>query len=90
MGLPKLNTAIYELTLPTTGKKVKFRPFLVKEYRALLTAAQENDKGVSFSTVKELVKTCTLDKVDVDGLSIVDLEFIILKLLKFIVVLRVD
>lgn len=78
--LPKLNTATYELTLPSTGQKVKYRPFLVREYRSLLTAQQDSDNKTVLATIIELVNNCTNGKLDAAKLPLFDLEYIILQL----------
>lgn len=80
MALPIINAAVYELTIPSTKKKIKYRPFLVKEEKALLIAQQSEDEKVMFNTVKEIIKSCTLDKVEVDKLSLFDIEYIFLQL----------
>lgn len=79
MSLPKLNTPTYELTLPSSGKKVKYRPFLVKEHKILLTLADADDSEVS-RIVTELVDVCTFNKLDVKTLPHFDIEYIFLQL----------
>lgn len=76
MALPILNTPTYELTIPSTKKKIKFRPFLVKEEKALLIAQQSEDENTMLNTLKSVIATCTFDKVDVETLAIFDLEYI--------------
>ena len=81
MGLPKLEVPTYELTLPSTNKVVKFRPFLVKEQKVLYVAQQdsENDQVIS-DAIGELVKNCTFDKVDPLIAPMFDIEYIFLQL----------
>lgn len=79
MSLPKLNTPTFELTLPSTGKKIKFRPFLVKEHKILLTMAESDNSEVS-RIVSELVDACTFQKLDVSSLPHFDIEYIFLNL----------
>lgn len=79
MSLPKLNTPTYELTLPSTGKKIKYRPFLVKEHKVLLTMAEADNKEVS-RIVTELVDVCTFEKLDIPKLPHFDIEYIFLQL----------
>lgn len=79
MSLPKLNTPTYELMLPSTGKKIKYRPFLVKEHKILLTMIEADDSEVS-RIVNELVDACTFNKLNVSDLPYFDIEYIFLQL----------
>jgi len=79
MSLPKLNTPTFELILPSTGKKVKYRPFLVKEHKVLLTMAEADNAEVS-RIVNELVDVCTFNKLNVKALPHFDIEYIFLQL----------
>jgi len=76
MALPMMNAPTYTLVVPSSGVTVKFRPFLVKEEKALLIAQQSEDIGVMIQTLKGIIKTCVLDKIDVDKLATFDLEYI--------------
>lgn len=76
MALPKNSTPIYNLTIPSTDKIVKFRPFLVKEEKALLLAQQSEDPSVMVNTLQEVIKNCIVDKIDIESLAIFDLEYI--------------
>lgn len=78
MALPKLQAPIFELVLPSTGKKVKFRQFLVKEEKILLVAKQSDDPSASLLAFKQIVSNCILDSIDVDALPLFDLEYIFL------------
>jgi len=80
MTLPKLTTPTYTITLPSTGKEIKFRPFLVKEEKVLLIAMQESEGTTLFDAVKQIIKNCTFDAVDIDKLTTYDLEYIFLQL----------
>lgn len=80
MGLPVLNSAVYELEIPSTKKIVKFRPYLVKEQKALLIAQQSEDIKIIINTLKKIVKDCITDKIDVDKLATFDLEYIFLQI----------
>lgn len=79
MSLPKLNTPTYELILPSTGKKVKYRPFLVKEHKILLTMSNAEDDEVA-RIVTELVDVCTFNVLDIKNLPHFDVEYIFLNL----------
>ena len=80
MALPKITTPIYELLLPSTDKKLKFRPFLVKEEKILLIAMENNKEEEIFSAIKQIIKNCLFESVDVDQLPIFDLEYIFLQI----------
>jgi len=77
MALPILETPIYELALPSTNKKVKFRPFLVKEYKILLTTVEADVLEIS-RIVNELVDACTFNKLDMNKLAHFDVEYLFL------------
>lgn len=80
MPLPVLETPTYELTVPSTKKKVKFRPFLVKEEKVLMIAQETKDQKTIINAMKDIIKACTFDKLEPDTLTMYDLEFIFLKL----------
>jgi hypothetical protein len=75
MALPKLNTPTFELTLPSSGSKVKFRPFLVKEHKVLLTMSEAENNEVA-RIIRELVDVCTFKQLNVDELPHFDIEYI--------------
>jgi phage FluMu protein Com len=79
MSLPKLETPTYFLELPSSGEKIKFRPFLVKEYKILLTSL-ETDNEETYRVINELIDACTFNKLDMDKLSNFDIEYIFLNL----------
>lgn len=76
MALPMMNTPTYNLVVPSTGEKIKYRPFLVKEEKALLIAQQSEDVEVMVDSLKQVIRGCVLDKIDVDSLAIFDIEYI--------------
>lgn len=80
MALPLSNTPIYNLTIPSTEKIVRYRPFLVKEEKALLVAQQSEDAVVMLDTLKNIIKSCVKDEIDVDSLATFDLEYIFTQL----------
>lgn len=80
MALPVLATPTYELTVPSTKQKVKFRPFLVKEEKALLIAQQSEDDKTMLSTLKDIIASCTFNKVNPDTLALFDIEYIFTQL----------
>ena len=78
--LPKIDVPVYELNLISSGKKIRFRPFLVKEQKLLLMANQSDDAKDSLNVVKQICKNCIIDDIDVESLPVFDLEFIFLNL----------
>ena len=80
MALPKNGYPTYELELPSTGKTVKYRPFLVKEEKVLLLALEAEDEKQVTSAVKDLLKNCVISRIKVDQLPSFDLEYLFLKI----------
>jgi hypothetical protein len=78
--LPKIDVPIFELTLPLTKKKVKYRPFLVKEEKILLMAMESEDETSTLLAIKQIINNCCLSDIDIDSLPITDLEFFFLNL----------
>ena len=79
MALPKIGYPTYELELPSTGKTVKYRPFLVKEEKVLLMALESKDEKQVIGAVKDLIKNCVISRIKVEQLPSFDLEYIFLK-----------
>jgi len=80
MSLPKLNVPVYETILPSTEKVIKYRPFLVKEEKVLLTAMEDGKNDTMMNAVKQVLKNCIQSKIDLDKLPTFDLEFLFLRL----------
>ena len=80
MALPKLASAKYELTLPSNGKKVEFRPFLVKEEKLLLMAQSAGTDRDQIIAIKDIIHNCTFEKVDATTIPFFDLEYVFLQL----------
>lgn len=80
MALPKIAAPQYTLKLPSTGKSVKFRPFLVKEEKLLLMAMETSDENSTIETIKQIIKDCTNISVPIDSLPTFDIEYIFLKI----------
>lgn len=80
MPLPKLDVPVYELNLISTGKPVRFRPFLVKEQKLFLMASESDDAKEVIGIIRQVLKNCVLDEVDVDSLPTFDLEFLFMNL----------
>ena len=81
MALPKIDTPVYDLELPLSKKKIRFRPFLVKEQRNLLMAMESDDKETIERNIRQVLHNCTLtENLDIDRLPIIDVEFYFLNL----------
>jgi hypothetical protein len=80
MPLPKLAIPEYELTLPITGTKVTYRPFLVKEEKLLYLAMESQDDKEMIKAVKTIIKNCTNLKSKVEDLATFEIEYIFLRI----------
>jgi len=81
MPLPTIETPTYELKLHSSNKKIRYRPFLVKEEKVLIIALESKDQTAITQAVKEVLKKCVLTKgVDVDNLPTFDIEHIFLNI----------
>ena len=81
MPLPTIETPTYELKLPSSNKKVKYRPFLVKEEKILIIALESKNQNEITNAVTDVLKKCILTKgVDVDNLPTFDIEFLFLNI----------
>ena len=80
MALPKLNSPIYTLVLPSTGEEVKYRPFLVKEQKLLMIAQESNQDNQIYETMTSVIRSCTFGKVNAEVSPLFDVEFVFLKL----------
>lgn len=80
MPLPKLSVPEYELELPSTGEKVKYRPFLVREEKILFMAMESQDEKEMVSSVKNIIKNCTNLKRKVEELATFEIEYLFLKI----------
>ena len=80
MALPILETARYELTLPSHDKKIAYRPFLVKEEKLLLMALESGENKQVTTALKDIVNACTFGAINVDVLPTFDIEYIFLNI----------
>ena len=80
MPLPKIATPTYELVLPSTGKKIKYRPFLVKEEKILILALESEDTKQITNAIKTILKSCISTRIKVDDLPTFDIEYIFLNI----------
>ena len=79
MPLPKINAPTYDMVLPSSGKKIKYRPFLVKEEKILVIAMESNDIKDIANAVKQVLSNCILTRgIKVDKLSTFDIEYLFL------------
>jgi DNA-directed RNA polymerase subunit M/transcription elongation factor TFIIS len=78
MALPILETVTYELELPSSGKTVTYRPFLVKEEKSLMTAQESKSERQIMNTLIRMVEACTFEKLAVKTLPMYDLEALFL------------
>lgn len=79
MGLPKIDQPLFELTIPSTEKKITFRPFTVKEEKILLIARESEEMAQVVLAVKQIINNCCPD-LDVETLAVFDLEYLMLQL----------
>ena len=80
MALPKLNTVTYDLTLPSNGEQLQYRPFLVKEQKALMIAQESGDDKQIEKAFAQIINDCVLDDVDPYTLPMFDVEYIFLRI----------
>ena len=80
MALPIVSTPTYELIVPSTGEKVSYRPFLVKEEKTLLMAAEDQNISTITKAMRDIISTCTEGEVDLKTLAPYDIEYIFLQL----------
>lgn len=81
MALPKITTPVFDVTIPSSKKKIKVRPMLVKEEKILLIARESGDQGDILNAIKQVVNNCIMDDdFDINKLCIFDLEFLFIRL----------
>jgi len=80
MALPKIDVPIFDVKLFSTDKKVKFRPFTVKEEKLFLIASESDDPQSTITTIKQVLNNCILDDTDIDSLPLFDIEMLFLNL----------
>lgn len=81
MPLPKINTPIYELKLPSTGNTIEYRPFLVKEEKLLLIAMESEDTKQITTAIKTVISNCIVTKnIKVEKLPTFDIEYLFLNI----------
>ena len=80
MALPKLNTNKFELEIPSTGEKIEYRPFLVKEQKVLMIAQESEDTTVIQKAIADTIESCTFGQVDPWSIPSFDLEYIFINI----------
>ena len=80
MALPKLTTPTYELVVPSTDEKIKYRPFLVREEKILLIAMESGASEDVVQAVKSIVEECTFNKLNLGDMPMFDVEYIFLNI----------
>jgi hypothetical protein len=81
MALPKISYPIFELTLPSTKQNIKYRPFLVKEEKILLTAQVSGESTDIVNSIRQVINNCILTEgVSIDSLTTFDLEYVFIKI----------
>ena len=80
MALPKLNTVTYDLNLPSTGQKLEYRPFLVKEQKALMIAQESGDDRQIEKAFAQIINDCVIADIDPYELPMFDVEYIFLRI----------
>ena len=80
MALPKLDVPIYEMTVPSTDEKIKYRPFLIKEEKILLIAMESGANEDVIQAVKQIVSECTFNTLKLGNMPMFDVEYIFLQI----------
>jgi hypothetical protein len=80
MTLPKLTQPIYTMVIPSTQATVRFRPFTVKEEKLLMMVKEGPDATSIAEVYKQLVNNCVLDRINVDEMAAIDIEYVFLQL----------
>ena len=78
MSLPQIKTPVHELKIPSTGRKVKYRPFVVREEKILLLALESENQEEVTDAIIQIIGNCIQTKIDLDSLSTFDVEYIFL------------
>lgn len=80
MPLPVLETSKHTIEVPSSKKKIEIRPFLVKEEKILLQAKESENDDTIFKAIKDIIHTCSFEKINANELTIYDLEYVFLQL----------
>ena len=80
MALPRVASPTFNLTLPSTGEKVSYRPFLVKEEKTLLMAMESSDNRAMAKAMQDIITSCTEGEINLNSLASFDIEYFFLQL----------
>ncbi len=80
MALPKLDSSRFETVIPSTGQRITYRPYLVKEEKILMMAMETSDQKQIVRATKDIIKSCVFDDIDVNKLAVFDVEHMFLEL----------
>ena len=80
MPLPEIVTPVYELVVPSTKKKIKYRPFLVKEQKVLIVAMESQDDAQIIEAIRTILKSCINSRIKIDDLALFDIEYLFLQI----------
>ena len=80
MALPEIATPIYTLTVPSTKKRVKYRPFLVKEQKLLILALENDDQEQILDAITKTIQNCLHTKINVADMALFDIEYLFLQI----------
>ena len=80
MAIPKLDTPVHTLTLPSSGEQIKFRPFLVKEQKLMILADEGDNQEELYQTLTAVIDGCTFNKLQIETLPMFDIEYLFLKI----------
>ena len=80
MSIPQIATPLFHLTLPSTGERITYRPFLVKEEKLLLIAKEAEDEESIVTAIIQILESCTNNEVDIMSLASFDLEYLFLNI----------
>ena len=80
MALPKLETPVYTLTIPSTDEEIKYRPFLVKEQKRMIIAQESENETELLDAMKQLIRDCTFNKIDPTTCPLFDAEYVFLQI----------
>ena len=80
MSLPQINTLKYDAKIPSTGTKVKFRPYLVKEEKILYLANETKDSKQKMNAILDVVESCVFDDLKISDLTTFDVQYLFLKI----------
>lgn len=82
MALPEIKHPVFKITIPSTNKQISYRPYTVQEEKLLLIVRMSDDLNEIIQTLKQILKNCILDNVDIDKLAMFDIEYIFLNIRK--------